>query len=522
MTRCFLGFLFVLATISMMAQHPNVKISSAFNPNEPSICIDPKYPNRLVAGANLNNLFVSADTGLTWTKSLLSSPFGVWGDPVITVDTAGSFYFLHLSNPPDGNWIDRIVVQKSTDGGQTWSPGVFTGLNNTKAQDKHWIAVDRKTNHLYITWTEFDKYGSNLPQDSSRILFSKSTDGGQTWSSAVRLNKVSGDCLDSDNTTEGAVPCVGINGEVFVVWAGPLGLVLDRSLDGGNSWLKDDLKVGDFPGGWDYDISGLGRCNGLPVTGCDHSNSPYRGTWYLNWSDQRNGATNTDVWLSKSTDQGNSWSAPTRVNNDIGARQQFMSWMTVDPITGWIWVVFYDRRAFSANSNKTDVYLAVSKDGGANFVNFKISESDFTPNTGQFFGDYTNITAYNNIIRPIWTRQDNTGTSIWTALVDVTQLPFVSNTEATQEIQADEPNFPNPASETVWVPFKIRRHTLVSMQVLDQQGNLVHTEFNNRPYEYGKYTEQINLKKLNLKSGTYYVILKAGEKVLNRKLVVFN
>ncbi len=521
MTKYMLLFV-VLAYLPLSAQHPNVKISSAFNPNEPSICIDPKHPNRLVAGANLNNVYTSSDTGQTWTEAQMSSPFGVWGDPVIAIDTAGDFYFLHLSNPPDGNWIDRIVVQKSTDAGQNWSPGVFTGLNNTKAQDKHWIAVDPKTNHLYVSWTEFDKYGSSVPTDSSRILFSKSTDAGLTWSTAQQLNQVSGDCIDSDNTTEGAVPSVGINGEVFVVWAGPLGLMLDRSLDGGQTWLANDIKVGDFPGGWDYEISGLGRCNGLPITGCDHSNGPNRGNWYLNWSDQRNGSNDTDIWISKSTDQGNTWTTPVRVNNDGAGKQQFMSWMTIDQATGYIWVVYYDRRAYPSNSSKTDVYLAVSKDGGATFSNTLVSENSFTPNTGQFFGDYTNVTAHNNIVRPIWTRQDGPATSIWTALVDVSQITTANSPEPGSEIQVDEPNFPNPATETVWVPFKIRRRTLVTMQVLDQQGNLLHTEFTNRAYEYGKYTEQINLKKLNLKSGTYYVILKGDEKVLNRKLVVFN
>ncbi|MBU6343317.1 MAG: T9SS type A sorting domain-containing protein, partial [Bacteroidetes bacterium] len=345
-------------------------------------------------------------------------------------------------------------------------------------------------------------------------------DGGLSWSNPLKINKVSGDCHDGDWTVEGAVPCVDVDGVLFVVWAGPLGLVLDYSKDGGNTWLQEDLKIGDFPGGWDYDIPGLSRCNGLPITASDQSPGPYRGNWYLNWSDQRNGSNDTDVWVAKSTNKGLNWSAPVRVNTDGPGKQQFMSWMTVDPVTGWVWVVFYDRRAYSENSLRTDVYLAVSKDGGQNFSNFKISENDFSPNSSQFFGDYTNISAYNNIIRPIWTRQDGQNTSVWTALVDVHQIPLGLDKESGQIMENSEPNFPNPATDVVWVPFKIRRNTAVSMVVLDQTGRIVHTVFENKLYEYGKYTEMVDLKPLNLPNGNYYIQLRSAEKVLNQKLVL--
>jgi len=124
------------------------------------------------------------------------------------------------------------VVQKSTDKGSTWSTGTFMGLNGTKQQDKQWAAIDRRNNTIYVTWTEFDRYGSSAPTDSSRIMFSKSTDGGNTWSTQKRINKKSGDCVDSDNTVEGAVPAVGPNGEIYVTWAGPDGLVLI------NHWME--------------------------------------------------------------------------------------------------------------------------------------------------------------------------------------------------------------------------------------------------------------------------------------------
>jgi hypothetical protein len=519
MRKTLLALAAALAASPLFAQHPNIQISADFNPNEPSICLDPKNPARIVAGANLNNVYVSADTGQTWTAGQLSSPFGVWGDPVLGVDTAGAFYFLHLSNPPVGSWIDRIVCQKSVDGGQSWSPGAFMGHNGQKAQDKEWIAVDPATNHLYVSWTEFDDYGSASPLDSSRILFSKSTDGGLNWSEARQLNEVSGDCVDSDNTTEGAVPSVGPNGEVYVAWAGPAGLVFDRSLDGGLTWLADDIAVDPFPGGWDYTVPGLQRCNGLPVTACDRSGGPDHGAIYINWSDQRNGAGDTDVWLTKSTDGGQTWSPPRRVNNDPAGRHQFLTWMQVDQATGWLWFVFYDRRHYT--DLRTDVYMAVSRDGGTTFQNFKVSETPFIPSTGQFFGDYNNVTVHDNVVRPMWTRMEGLNTSVWTALIDVAALNTVGTGPAPEEAAFSvQSGYPNPASDEVWIPFRIRRSTAVTLQVTDPQGRVLHTVFENRMYDYGKYTEHIPLRELGLPGGTYSIVVKGGGKVLARRVVV--
>ena len=161
---------------------------------------------------------------------------------------------------------------------------------------------------MYLTWTQFDNYGSSSPVDSSIILFSKSLDAGQSWTAPKRISKTAGDCLDQDNTVEGAVPAVGPNGEIYVSWAGPRGLVFNKSTDQGDHWLEEELDITSILGGWDFAIPGIFRANGLPITACDVSDGPYRGTIYVNWTDQRNGETNTDVWLVKSNDGGASWS----------------------------------------------------------------------------------------------------------------------------------------------------------------------------------------------------------------------
>lgn len=504
-----------LAFVTNFCLSQNVMISNQDNPNEPSIIMNPDNTDVLVAGANLNNYYTSSDGGLTWNTNQLSSTYGVWGDPVIDVDASGNFYFFHLSNPASGNWIDRIVCQKSTNNGSTWSDGSYTGLNGTKAQDKQWSIIDRTTGTIFITWTQFDVYGSADPNDKSIILFSKSTDGGDSWSTPLKINEIDGNCLDEDDTVEGAVPALGPNGEIYVAWAGPNGLVFNKSLDQGDTWLSEEISIDPMPTGWDYGIPGLYRGNGLPITKCDLSGGPNHGTIYVNWSDQRNGVNDTDIWLAKSTDGGDTWTGPIRVNDDPVGKQQFFTWMDIDQTNGNLHFVFYDRRDYT--DTNTDVYLAYSTDGGTSFTNRKISESPFVPSPGIFFGDYTNITAHNNIVRPIWTRLNNGNLSIWT---DVTPFEILSSNDYVAPNIHEAVQYPNPATNISYVSFKLHKDSNVSLALYDQQGRKVYSIFENEKKGYGKYIIPIKLDELTLQNGSYYCKLSVDGDVETLTMIV--
>src|SRR5512140_2575756 len=104
----------MLMSSMTFSQYPNVMIGNMANPEEPAIAINPKNPGQMVAGANIDLYYTSGDGGLTWQEGNMVSSYSVFGDPCLLVDTAGNFYYFHLSDPPLGNWIDRIVCQKST------------------------------------------------------------------------------------------------------------------------------------------------------------------------------------------------------------------------------------------------------------------------------------------------------------------------------------------------------------------------------------------------------------------------
>ena len=406
MRKTLLIILILFASQSFAQKNVKVNVFyQGYEPEEPSIYINPLNPDNIIAGANIDNYYYSFDAGKTWGEGKLPGPI-VWGDPVLHFDYLGNAYFTHL-----GTFTNTgIYISKSSDGGRTWgnSKRIYGFTGRKPFQDKEWIVSDHTSSqykgNLYISWTEFDEYDSENPNDSSRILFSMSKDQGQSFTEPVVISDRGGSAKDGDNAVEGAVPSVGPNGEVYIAWGGLRGIEFNKSLDGGATF-SEDMWITDQVGGWSYDIPGLYRCNGLPFTACDISGGDYNGNVYINFSDSRNG--DHDIFIVRSSDGGDSWSDVIRVNDDAvgNGKEQFMSHFCVDPVTGVMYVLYYDRRNY--NDLKTDVYLAISRDGGLTFTNERISDTPFVPNSKVFFGDYIGINAYNNFYSAIWMRMDD-------------------------------------------------------------------------------------------------------------------
>ena len=422
----FLATAFVLLSYSLPAKPQRiVRVTEpdAINPAEVSVAINPKNPDNVI-GASFQSgrppraragsyTYLSMDGGKTWKTVPTPNPDNlVQGDDVVVFANDGTAYHAHLSfdgirvpRPPRAD--NAIAINTSRDGGLTWTDGIPTvrHINSvTPFEDKPGIVVDNAPNSpnkglVYVAWTRFDVYGSSNPDHKSHIYFSRSTNGGKTFSPPIRISDVPGDCVDSDNTVEGAVPAVGPNGEVYVIWAGPLGLVFDKSTDGGLTFGQDQ-KISDFPGGWDFSVEGLARANGMPNTGVDLSNGPNKGTLYVNWIDHRNG--DPDVFVMSSRDGGKTWTDAVRVNDDApkNGKVQFFTWMSVDPVDGSVNIVFYDRR--DGKGTETGLTMARSVDGGKRFVNHKIELHPFSFGSPVFFGDYSGISAYDGRVIPIF------------------------------------------------------------------------------------------------------------------------
>ena len=378
----------------------------ALNPVESSISIDPGNRDRMIAVSyqtgfarpprTTGYIYVSHDGGRTWRNERAENPHGrTQGDDVVTFAGPGValhayISFLGIRTPRPARAETGIFVTRSDDAGVSWGrPVAVVDHANTVLpfEDKPWMVAAGET--VYLAWTRFDEYGVKDPDCRTHIIVAKSGDGARTFQMPRPISDSPGDCVDSDNTVEGAVPAIGVDGRVHVVWAGPKGLVYDSSTDG-IEWGGDRV-IAANPGGWDIPIPGITRHNGMPVTVVDRSPGPNRGAIYVNWIDERNG--DPDVFLIQSRDGGKTWSTPVRVNDDPvrNGAVQFFTWMAVDPSDGSVNVLFYDRRGRAGTMS--GLTLARSTNGGMTFVNHPVKIPDFEVTDKITFGDYLGVDA---------------------------------------------------------------------------------------------------------------------------------
>ncbi|HKL03252.1 MAG TPA: hypothetical protein VJ911_06230, partial [Cryomorphaceae bacterium] len=181
---------------------------------------------------------------------------------------------------------------------------------------------------------------------------------------------------------------------------------------------------------------------------------------------------------------------------------QFFTWMDIDQTNGNLFFVYYDRRNHPDTS--TDVYIAVSKDGGETFIETMVSDSAFQPNNEVFFGDYNNIAAHAGVVRPVWTRLDDKNLSVYSALVDSDLILNPRNANVSMALsgkllQIFRSNLPE-------ISAKIR--------LTDINGDTIQT-WNSELRDKNEFTLQSELQ-----LGVYYVEIDDVETSYRRQLVV--
>ncbi len=413
--------LFIASPVLSQAQAPlprapQAQVTTLTAPgyfSEPSVAVNPVNPKQVVvAYQNQASIAYSTDAGEHWEHAANTAPkeFKVSGDVSVTYDNQGHAILCFIAFNKLGTFnywghatkTNAVLIRRSLDGGKTWEPApIPVSLQPQQPgipmEDKPYIVADtshgRYAGNLYIAWTRWSLV-------DSRMVLSRSTDDGKTWSTPMEIDQTPGLPRDDNGALEGFDGAVGADSTLYAVWSASNDLQFTTSRDGGKTFAKAKNIIRSGPtmfAAQDFD-----RGNGFPQIAVDARSGDHKHAHlYVTWSDYRNG--DIDVFCARSVDGGKKWSAPVRVNNDSihDGSDQFFQWLTVDPVTGAISILFYDRRLDPENK-KTLVTLARSTDGGKTFQNYAWSQKPFVASEQDFMGDYSGIASFNNRVYGAW------------------------------------------------------------------------------------------------------------------------
>lgn len=158
-----------------------------------------------------------------------------------------------------------------------------------------------------------------------------------------------------------------------------------------------------------------------PGLAWDRTGGPHNGRVYLVYTiEQGNESDNTDIQLRYSDDNGASWSAPVRVNDDVTVNSQFLPKISLDPTSGHLAVSWYDARndlgaggpsdTDGVPNNDAQFFAAFSRDGTAFTPNRRVSvgtSNSHDAHNGIDYGDYSGLAYYNGLAHPVWADNSN-------------------------------------------------------------------------------------------------------------------
>jgi hypothetical protein len=355
--------------------------------NETSIAVDPTQPERMVIGWRQFDTIASnfrqggfgytTDGGQTWTFPGVLEPGVFRSDPVLDFDTAGNIFYDSLGVPGGDFCTDTFT---SSDGGQTWGAPIYS-----YGGDKQWIGVDRSggigDGHIYHNWNSTFSCAGHLGE------FNHSTDGGQSFTVPflVPTGPVWG------------VTAVGPSGEVYVVGnsSTPNGFALAKS-----TTLRDTNNPPGFDFATDIDLGGPQRVSIGPNPGgllgqvwvaADPFVTTGPGSVYVLSSVNPPGTDPLDVHFVRSTDGGQTFSSPVRINDDDGTDAwQWFGTMSVAP-SGRIDVIWNDTRN-DPGGYDSELFYSYSGDGGLTWSDNTQVSPAFDPHLGwpqqSKIGDY--------------------------------------------------------------------------------------------------------------------------------------
>jgi hypothetical protein len=267
---------------------------------------------------NNNPAFVNRRTAAGWGTPIQVSGSESSGTAIgcdIKTDSAGNVYNFW---PTTGN--SKIVMTKSTNGGVSWSAGkvIATTFDSfdigipSFASRRAFIYVTAGTfgSNVYAAWNDLSgETGCTTPSNEpgtnaastckTRLWFTRSTDGGATWSAPVKIN-------NQTSLNDQFNPWLAVDsnsGRVGIMYYDTVG---DATRKTTNVWYQSS---GDGGATWSAPLKVTTATTNETTAGSDSGNqygdyngmTGFLGNFFPSWTDRRNNA-HEEIWTAPITD----------------------------------------------------------------------------------------------------------------------------------------------------------------------------------------------------------------------------
>lgn len=197
-------------------------------------------------------------------------------------------------------WIDNtsgnkeILLARSVDNGTTFSKAV--NLSNTTTNSRN-LELAAFENDIYVVWLDEDEQGNGI------IFLKASSDGGDTFSNPITVARG----LSNDDIT---LPKVAADGDnVHIAW----NVATNNTPEGEEEIMTDLLYVKSSDQGSTF--SPPIKLNNNEEKVGEAQLAVYKNNIYVVWGSSPNDQVTSNLFFTKSTDNGNTFSNPTEVNS---------------------------------------------------------------------------------------------------------------------------------------------------------------------------------------------------------------
>jgi hypothetical protein len=374
------------------------------------VIANPNGPGLITDRVLLSGYSVSNDGGQTWSSDFMppsADGTQTFGDPSVGVDRHGVFYFANLAADQAHG---TVQVNKSTDGGKTWSAGVV--VQEDDESDKEWLAIgpdpkNKNRDNVYVTWTSFQ-------DEACELRLGRSTDGGASFTAkTIYVPTADPDPTRPQNCLQYSNPVVDpVTGVLYVPFlhfsnSDQDFIQMMISEDAGDTFhfatfnipgapdptvmpvtqpgeftecsatldshghltslnLRLTVHAGPNAGG---SVTGLPRYINASRMTLQPALAARNGTLYMAWSNSTSlvfgdPAGKSNILFMRSSDGGSTWSAPIQVNpTGTTDKQHVLPSLSIDTDPNDVHISYYTQHA-----NETiDLDMANSRDGGSSF-----------------------------------------------------------------------------------------------------------------------------------------------------------